>query len=55
MPAWQKTLGVKLPVTLDDTMKAFRNKCKKAHPDAGGSHEQMIVLCEAVAEARAAL
>ena len=37
-----KILGVEKTATKDDIKRAFRAKAAEAHPDRGGSHEQMI-------------
>ena len=37
-------LGVSRNATKEQVRKAFREKAKKAHPDAGGSNEDMIKI-----------
>lgn len=37
-----KILGVKQTATREEIDRAFKNKAKTAHPDAGGSTEDMI-------------
>lgn len=37
-----KILGVSPDATQEEVQKAYRKKAAEAHPDKGGSHEQMI-------------
>jgi hypothetical protein len=49
-PDWKRTLGLDSPgriVTREDIEAAFREKAKKAHPDKGGTAEQMAELTAA--------
>ena len=38
------TLGLQFGAPLPEIKKAYRKKARKAHPDTGGSHEQMTLL-----------
>ena len=42
-----KILGLKSDASLDDIKAAFRTSAKSAHPDKGGTREQMALLNEA--------
>ena len=42
-------LGVKRSASLDEVKAAYRQACKKCHPDLGGSHEAMVELNTAYA------
>lgn len=53
-PDCWKVLGVSPKATLDEIEAAFRAKVRKAHPDAGGSNQEMIVLNWAREQARKA-
>lgn len=48
--AWQ-VLGVQQNATAAEIEAAYREKAKKAHPDAGGSNAAMVALNRARAEA----
>jgi hypothetical protein len=51
--AWWKVLGVeKNDMTLEGVESQYKHLAKKAHPDAGGSHEQMQRLNRAMDQAR---
>lgn len=50
---WRTALGH--PETLDQAEAAYRARARVAHPDAGGSHEQMSALNRARDAARAEL
>lgn len=51
---WRDVFGFKADahVTWNDVEDAFRTAARQAHPDAGGSHDQMARLTEAKAFAR---
>lgn len=49
---WWLVLGVPRTATLDDVERIFREKARAAHPDAGGSHNDMAMLTEAREAAR---
>lgn len=51
--AWRSVLGFAPDeaVTADKVSTAFRERARTAHPDVGGSHEQMAALTEARTEA----
>lgn len=48
---WE-VLGIKPGASEDEVDRAFRDKAKTAHPDAGGSHEAMAALTHARDEAK---
>ncbi len=50
--AWWDVLGVSSDSPLTEIEIAYRKKAKGAHPDMGGSHEEMIALNDAVSQAR---
>lgn len=52
---WREVLGLRGPVTADQVKAAYREKAKSAHPDTGGSKDQMAVLTRARDEALAAI
>ncbi len=52
---WWTALGVHPNATLDEVEAAFRALTLKAHPDRGGSHDQMANLTDARRRAREAL
>jgi hypothetical protein len=54
-PHWWVVLGVNPRATLADVEARYRQLVKRRHPDAGGSHDEMIRLTEAMAEATSAL
>lgn len=41
---WWDILGIPRQSTADDVKAAYRAKASKAHPDAGGSHDEMAAL-----------
>ena len=49
---WWLVLGIKPDATLQEVEQAFRRLAKDAHPDVGGSHDQMAKLTEARAIAK---
>lgn len=51
-PSWQSVLG--FPSSLVQAEAAYRRAARVAHPDLGGSQEQMAMLNDAIAQARAA-
>jgi hypothetical protein len=52
-PSWWAPLGfTSAPTTLEDVERAYRDKARSAHPDAGGSHEAMVALNRAREDAR---
>lgn len=50
---WTAVLGIPLTATREQIDEAYRQKAKRAHPDAGGSAEAMAELNRARDEARA--
>ncbi len=44
---WSDVLGVGRTASRDDIERAFRERARKAHPDAGGTHEAMTALTRA--------
>jgi hypothetical protein len=48
---WADVLGIKLPTTLEQVNQAYRTLCRRHHPDAGGTDEQMQQLNEARTQA----
>lgn len=53
---WRKVLGVDASCrSLAAVRKAYRARAVKVHPDAGGSHAEMVALNEAYADALAEL
>lgn len=50
--AWPTVLGVNDNCSLQEAENAYRQLAKRAHPDNGGSIEQMQRLNDAIAEAR---
>lgn len=53
--SWREVLGLSGPVTKADIEIAYRQKAATAHPDKGGSNEEMTALNRARAEAKAAV
>ncbi len=53
IPDFIDTLGLKVPFTIDDVKKAYRQKAKLTHPDRGGSIEAFINLQETYEKALA--
>lgn len=41
-------LGVPVTATADEAQAAFRAAARRAHPDAGGSHEAFLALADAL-------
>jgi hypothetical protein len=54
-PAWCEVLGITRTATRAQIVAAYRDKARRAHPDAGGSHEAMTALTRARDEALAAV
>ena len=52
---WREVLGLTGPVTAEQVKAAYREKAKSAHPDTGGSREQMAALSRARDEALQAI
>lgn len=52
---WREVLGLIGPVTAEQVKAAYREKAKSAHPDTGGSREQMAALSRARDEALQAI
>lgn len=51
-PSWRSVLGLEgVPVTRAVVEATYRHHAARCHPDAGGSHEQMVALNHAYAEA----
>lgn len=50
---WRSTLGY--PKTLEEAESAYREMARRAHPDMGGSIDQMQKLNKAITNARATL
>jgi len=40
----QRYFYLALPVSIEDLKRAFRNRSKELHPDAGGDHEEFICM-----------
>ena len=51
-PDWRGDLGLDADATLADAERSFRKRAKSAHPDAGGTHENMARLNGAIESAR---
>ncbi len=51
--SWQSALGLSADATIEQAETQYRTLAKHAHPDAGGSTEQMAALNRAIREARA--
>lgn len=49
--SWPGILGVELPTTKEVVMQRYRDLVKFKHPDAGGSHEEFVLLQRAMEEA----
>lgn len=49
---WWQVLDVSRTCSIDDVEKAYRKQIMKAHPDQGGSHEAVLRVNSARAEAR---
>jgi hypothetical protein len=43
-PPCLQALGLQVPCTLDDVIRAYRGLARKLHPDVGGSHEAFLAL-----------
>ena len=54
-PNWRATFKLKADATLDDAEKAYRRLAARAHPDHGGSQDDMAALNRARDAARAEL
>lgn len=52
---WWLELGVTINATIEQVEEAYRSKARAAHPDAGGTHDQMSRLNAARDAARKAL
>lgn len=52
---WRDVLGLRGSVTIQQIDAAYRERAAKAHPDAGGTTDEMAALNRARAEAKAAL
>lgn len=52
IPSWAKTLQLAWPTTRALAESSWRKLAQSAHPDHGGSNEQMAKLNVAIAEAR---
>lgn len=44
-----EVLGIRRDATPDEARRGYRNRVKKAHPDAGGSEEEFVQLSTALA------
>jgi len=51
-PGWRGDLGLDQDATLADAERSYRLRARSAHPDAGGSAEDMSRLNVAIARAR---
>jgi curved DNA-binding protein CbpA len=51
----REVLGVDRSAGRAEIVAAYRDKAKRAHPDAGGSHEAMTALVRARDQALAAI
>ena len=54
-PNWRGDLGLDVDATLDDAERSYRNRARSAHPDTGGTHDDMARLNRAIETARATL
>lgn len=54
-PSWRDDLGLSVDATLDDAERSYKKLARSAHPDAGGSNEDMSRLNIAISQAREGL
>lgn len=54
-PDWRGDLGLTLDATLEDAESSYRKRARSAHPDTGGTVEDMSRLNVAINRAREAL
>ena len=51
VPNWAYILEIGVNATVKEIKSAYRQKALKAHPDAGGDHEQFLLINAAYKEA----
>ncbi len=51
-PNWRGDLGLDADATLADAEREYRKRSRTAHPDAGGTHDDMARLNRSIATAR---
>src|SRR4051812_40460098 len=52
-PRCVATLGLRMPCTADDLLRAYRRRVKELHPDHGGDMRQFLILQQSFEEATA--
>jgi hypothetical protein len=54
-PSWRDDLGLGPDATIEDAETSYRKRARSAHPDAGGSEDDMARLNSAISQARSEL